>query len=194
MIGRVAGEVGTRLSLVGPGAGRLEDVVADAVSPAWADRFARAVAPLREAASRAVSPLPETVRLLDLLGLDLMTPAKVQAAWREDGRSTRTVLGADVRGAVTADLDTDGPHAVIAGAAGVGKTELLTALVSSLRWRTAPTGSRWCWCAVPRSTRSPRPTAWRCAPTCRTRSATWTSPTGAAPGSPRGTARGTDAA
>ncbi|MGA4542917.1 FHA domain-containing protein [Uniformispora flossi] len=138
VIGRVAGEVGTRLSLVGPGAGRLEDVVADAVSPAWADRFARAVAPLREAASRAVSPLPETVRLLDLLGLDLMTPAKVQAAWREDGRSTRTVLGADVRGAVTADLDTDGPHAVIAGAPGVGKTELLTALVSSLAVANRP--------------------------------------------------------
>ncbi|MDI2131421.1 FHA domain-containing protein [Yinghuangia seranimata] len=138
VIGRVTGEVGTRLALVGPGATRIEDIVADAVSPAWADRFARAVAPLREAATRAASPLPETVRLLDLLGLDLMTPAKVLAAWRESGRGTRGVLGADVRGAVTVDLDDDGPHAVIGGTAGSGKTEMLAALIASLAVANRP--------------------------------------------------------
>ncbi|MCF2533967.1 FHA domain-containing protein [Yinghuangia soli] len=138
VIGRVTGEVGTRLSLVGPGTARIEDIVADAVSPAWADRFARAVAPLREAVTRTVSPLPESVRLLDLLGFDLMTPAKVLGSWREAGRSARGVLGADVRGAVTVDLDTDGPHMVIGGAAGAGKTEMLTALITSLAVANRP--------------------------------------------------------
>lgn len=138
VIGRVTGEVGTRLSLIGPGANRIEDIVADAVSPAWADRFARALAPLREAAARTVSPLPETVRLLDLLGFDLMTPAKVLGSWREGGRSPRGVLGADVRGAVTVDLDADGPHMVIGGTAGSGKTELLAALVTSLAVANRP--------------------------------------------------------
>ncbi|UGQ09572.1 FHA domain-containing protein [Yinghuangia sp. ASG 101] len=138
VIGRVVGEVGTRLSLIGPAAHRIEEIVTDAVSPAWADRFARALAPLREAAARRVSPLPETVRLLDLLGFDLMTPAKVLGAWRESGRTARGVLGADVRGAVTVDLGADGPHMVIGGTAGSGKTELLTALVASLAVANRP--------------------------------------------------------
>lgn len=138
VIGRVTGEVGTRLSLIGPGANRIEDIVADAVSPAWADRFARALAPLREAATRTASPLPESVRLLDLLGFDLMTPAKVLGSWREAGRGARGVLGADVRGAVTVDLDADGPHLVVGGTAGSGKTEALTGLVTSLAVANRP--------------------------------------------------------
>ena len=153
-IARVSGEVGTRLDVtvtgeagasgaaigpgVGPGPRRIEEVVADAVSSAWADRFARALAPLREATRRVTSPLPESVRLLDLLNLDLLTPAKLLAGWRAGGRSPRAVLGSDARGPVAVDLSTEGPHVVIGGAAGSGRSELLASILCSLAVANRP--------------------------------------------------------
>ncbi|MFI6588272.1 FHA domain-containing protein [Embleya sp. NPDC050493] len=137
-VAHVTGEVGTRIDVIGPGTRRVEDVVADAVSSAWADRFARALAPLREATRRVTSPLPESVRLLDLLNLDLLTPAKLLAGWREAGRSPRAVLGSDARGAVTVDLSTEGPHVVIGGAAGSGRSELLASVLCSLAVANRP--------------------------------------------------------
>ncbi|MGC0420752.1 FHA domain-containing protein [Embleya sp. AB8] len=137
-VAHVTGEVGTRIDLLGPGTRRIDDVVADAVSSAWADRFARALAPLREATRRVTSPLPESVRLLDLLNLDLLTPAKLLAGWREAGRSPRMVLGSDARGAVTVDLSTDGPHVLIGGAAGSGRSELLASVLCSLAVANRP--------------------------------------------------------
>ncbi|MYW00671.1 FHA domain-containing protein [Streptomyces sp. SID3343] len=138
VVAHVTGEVGTRLDVVGPGTRRVDDVVTDAVSSAWADRFARALAPLREATRRVTSPLPESVRLLDLLNLDLLTPAKLLAGWREAGHSPRVVLGADARGAVSADLSQDGPHIVIGGAAGSGRSELLASILCSLAVANRP--------------------------------------------------------
>ncbi|GCE02043.1 FHA domain-containing protein [Embleya hyalina] len=137
-VAHVTGEVGTRIDLLGPGTRRSTDVVADAVSSAWADRFARALAPLREATRRVTSPLPESVRLLDLLNLDLLTPAKLLAGWREAGHSPRAVLGSDARGAITVDLSAEGPHVVIGGAARSGRSELLASVLCSLAVANRP--------------------------------------------------------
>ncbi|WP_314175579.1 FtsK/SpoIIIE domain-containing protein [Streptomyces winkii] len=66
----------------------------DAVSAAWAERFARAMAPLREsqegrarsgAAARSVVTLPRSSRLLDELGLARATPAALLSRWAEPG-------------------------------------------------------------------------------------------------------------
>lgn len=111
-------------------------VTVDAVGEAWAERFARALAPLREAeAPRTRSPLPDSARLLDALDLALATPAKVSARWAElpaTGGSTATVLGAAAEGRCSVDLAKDGPHLLVGGAPGSGKTELLRSVAASL--------------------------------------------------------------
>ncbi|MFI6035744.1 FHA domain-containing protein [Streptomyces sp. NPDC051315] len=118
----------------------------DAVSPAWAERFARALAPLRpdgaaggERPARLSAPLPQSARLLDELGLARATPASLMARWADAADDTEAlggrawaVLGAGPRGPVTADLAAEGPHLLIEGPAGSGRTELLRAVVASL--------------------------------------------------------------
>ncbi|MFJ7078225.1 FHA domain-containing protein [Streptomyces sp. NPDC098781] len=117
----------------------------DAVSLAWAERFARALAPLRteggvgERHARVSVPLPQAARLLDELGLARATPASLMARWADAaddpqalGGRACAVLGAGPRGPVGADLGVDGPHLLIEGPPGSGRTELLRAVVASL--------------------------------------------------------------
>ncbi|WP_344599466.1 FHA domain-containing protein [Streptomyces glaucus] len=117
----------------------------DAVSAAWAERFARALAPLRTDAAggerqpRVSAPLPRTARLLDELGLARATPASLMARWADAADDTealggrvQAVLGAGPRGPVVVDLAAEGPHLLIEGPAGSGRTELLRAVVASL--------------------------------------------------------------
>ncbi|MGW4599705.1 FHA domain-containing protein [Streptomyces sp. NPDC004457] len=136
-----------RLARVAPGGpvGPGSPATVDAVSAAWAERFARALAPLRpdgpagEHHARVATPLPQSARLLDELGLARATPASLMARWadaaddtRSLGGRARAVLGAGPRGPVTVDLVADGPHLLIEGPAGSGRTELLRAVVASL--------------------------------------------------------------
>ncbi len=127
----------------------------DGVSGPWADRCARALAPLRESTVTdgpgrekeqggvglvRVVPvaLPKTCRLLDELGLARATPAAVLARWPEAGGKETVlppgaalVFGAGRRGSVVADLAEVG-HGLVTGPSGSGKTELLHALAASL--------------------------------------------------------------
>ncbi|WP_443742609.1 FtsK/SpoIIIE domain-containing protein [Streptomyces pactum] len=117
----------------------------DAVSAAWAERFARALAPLRPSgaaygagAGRGAAALPATARLLDELGLARATPASLLARWAAaadevpTGGRTLAVLGAGVAGPLSVDLAADGPHLLIDGGPGTGKTELLRSVAASL--------------------------------------------------------------
>lgn len=124
----------------------------DAVSGAWAERFARALAPLREpegtatrtgTATRAAVTLPRSARLLDELGLARATPAALLSRWAGaagdgDGLGGGTaahgslVFGAGPRGPVEAELTAERGHVLVRGAAGAGKTELLRSLGASL--------------------------------------------------------------
>ncbi|MFE7299678.1 FtsK/SpoIIIE domain-containing protein [Streptomyces sp. NPDC057579] len=143
----LSGDVATALRVVQPGSGPNGTVATvDAVSVAWAERFARALAPLREAeagagpggptAPRAAVPLPESARLLDELGLARATPASLMARWAAaqdtDRPGAAAVLGAGPHGPVVADLAADGTHLLVEGAAATGKTELLRSLAASL--------------------------------------------------------------
>ncbi|WP_030024697.1 FtsK/SpoIIIE domain-containing protein [Streptomyces monomycini] len=143
----LSGDVATALRVVQPGSGPNGTVAAvDAVSGAWAERFARALAPLSEAdtgdglggrpARSAAVPLPDTSRLLDELGLARATPASLMARWAaasDPGRAgAPAVLGAGPRGPLCADPATDACHLLVTGGPGSGKTELLRSLAASL--------------------------------------------------------------
>ncbi|MEU4106852.1 FtsK/SpoIIIE domain-containing protein, partial [Streptomyces tanashiensis] len=135
----LSGDVATALRLLRTSGGRLAGHgtvgVVDAVSVAWAERFGRALAPLRP--ETAASPhgraaaLPPSARLLDELGLARATPASLMARWASAGDGT-AVLGAGPRGPLAVDLTKEGPHLLIEGPAGSGRTELLRSIAASL--------------------------------------------------------------
>ncbi|MEV7215586.1 FtsK/SpoIIIE domain-containing protein [Kitasatospora cineracea] len=143
-VGTVTGEVSTRLTLDRPANGtreRLADVALDAVSPAWAERLARTLAPLTEAGTGASprGPLPEALRLLDLLRSESLSPARLAEGWQAlpAGAGGATALLGTARGAggeenCAVDLAEDGDHLLIGGGPGSGKSELLRSLAASL--------------------------------------------------------------
>ncbi|WP_329464910.1 FtsK/SpoIIIE domain-containing protein [Streptomyces sp. NBC_01431] len=136
----LSGDVATALRLVriagGRPAGYGTVAAVDAVSRPWAERFARALAPLRTgeggaATGRLASSLPQSSRLLDELGLARATPASLMARW-ESAPDGAVVLGTGPHGPVGVDLASDGPHLLVEGPAGSGRTELLRAVAASL--------------------------------------------------------------
>ncbi|MFI8963684.1 FtsK/SpoIIIE domain-containing protein [Streptomyces sp. NPDC053493] len=137
----LSGDVATALRLLrtagGRAAGHGTVGVVDAVSVAWAERFGRALAPLRTETAggtgrgRAAAALPPAARLLDELGLARATPASLMARWASSSDGT-AVLGAGPRGPVAVDLTQEGPHLLIEGPPGSGRTELLRSIAASL--------------------------------------------------------------
>ncbi|PRY51828.1 S-DNA-T family DNA segregation ATPase FtsK/SpoIIIE [Geodermatophilus tzadiensis] len=124
---QVAGETGDTGLLDGDGADRTELAV-DRLPRAVAARLARDLAPL--APVRPSAGLPAVVRLLDLVGGGPGAP--VAPEWSRDRGALRARLGIGVDGVVEVDLCRDGPHALVAGTTGSGKSELLRTLVAAL--------------------------------------------------------------
>ena len=87
----------------------------------------------------AGSELPERVRYTEMSGLTPTADAVLQR-WAESpaGRSARAPIGLAADHIVAVDLLRDGPHALIAGTSGSGKSELLQTLVASLALANMP--------------------------------------------------------
>ena len=111
----------------------VEDIRADLPSEEWASRLGRALAPIRDSStSDEGASLPRSARLLDVIGLEPPTSEAIAAHWSSNGRSTIATLGAGLDGPFSVDIRRDGPHALIAGTTGSGKSELLQTLVAAL--------------------------------------------------------------
>ncbi|WSS20459.1 FtsK/SpoIIIE domain-containing protein [Streptomyces sp. NBC_01190] len=140
--GATAGDPGTapfRLRVEQVGAAPVRHVRPDVVSPAWCARVARGLAPLRDVSGEAEGPaLPSASRLLDVLGLEPPTAEGIAARWRVSPRSTRAVVGESYDGPFAIDIRRDGPHGLIAGTTGSGKSELLQTIVASLAVANTP--------------------------------------------------------
>ncbi|MFJ8444526.1 FHA domain-containing protein [[Kitasatospora] papulosa] len=116
-VAMLSGDVATALRLLrtagGQAAGHGTVAAVDAVSVAWAERFGRALAPLRDEGSTALpgrptaAALPPSARLLDELGLARATPASLMARWASTAEEQP---GATLRPAASgaADLETTG--------------------------------------------------------------------------------------
>jgi S-DNA-T family DNA segregation ATPase FtsK/SpoIIIE len=103
------------------------------VTAAWADRLARSLAPVRDVSGDdEAATLPDACRLLDVLGLEPPSAEAIMARWQASGRSALAVIGACYDGPFGIDLRADGPHALIAGTTGAGKSELLQTMIASL--------------------------------------------------------------
>ncbi|MEW2521101.1 FtsK/SpoIIIE domain-containing protein [Actinacidiphila alni] len=104
----------------------------DLVASAWCDRVARALAPLRDVSPENDSGLPDEVRLLDLLGQEPPDARLLVDRWSRRPATTTFVLGTGYDGPMSLDLVRDGPHGLVAGTTGSGKSELLQSFVASL--------------------------------------------------------------
>jgi S-DNA-T family DNA segregation ATPase FtsK/SpoIIIE len=91
----------------------------------------------------AGSGLPRDLSLSSLLASEsgtTLTAAGIVATWVAAGAdpSPRTLIGMAADGAVDIDLVRDGPHGLIAGTTGAGKSELLRSLVAGMAAGASP--------------------------------------------------------
>lgn len=111
----------------------VEHVLLDEPGDDWCERLARALAPVRDVSALADDgAVPSSSRLLDVLGMPEARLEDVLRSWRRARPTTRAVIGEDAEGTFTVDVRADGPHALIAGTTGSGKSELLQTLIASL--------------------------------------------------------------
>ncbi|MER6420876.1 FtsK/SpoIIIE domain-containing protein [Streptomyces sp. NPDC001137] len=136
----VVEEPGQTVRLGRSGKGTVGGIRPDGVSLDWCRSLARAMGPLRDPGGddEEAAVLPGAARLLDVLALDPPQAAGVKARWAAGGRSTRAAVGVSLDGPFFLDLRRDGPHALVAGTTGSGKSELLQTLVASLAVANRP--------------------------------------------------------
>ncbi|MFK0109178.1 FtsK/SpoIIIE domain-containing protein [Streptomyces sp. NPDC091217] len=128
-----------RLRVEQSGALRKRNVRPDFVTAAWCGRLARSLSPLRDISGETEdSALPGSSRLLDVLQLEPPTRDAIAARWRMGGQSTMAVIGESYDGPFGIDLRRDGPHGLIAGTTGSGKSELLQTIVAALAVANTP--------------------------------------------------------
>lgn len=135
----------------------LTPVALDTTGAQEVEDLARGLAPVVDLGARVVdaSDIPRHVGHLALLGRELGDGADaVIERWQESGSildgpysplsashkagHLRAVLGQSAAGAHTIDLRSDGPHALVGGTTGAGKSELLQAWILSMATTNSP--------------------------------------------------------
>ncbi|MFN3216542.1 MAG: FtsK/SpoIIIE domain-containing protein [Acidimicrobiales bacterium] len=122
-----------------PGAGTtIPQVVIAGIGEDLARRAARALARHEDPElDEVTSSLPARVALLDLLGAGAASAEAMATSWAAATRCA-TPIGIGADGAVEIDLDADGPHVLVGGTTGSGKSELLRSLIAGLAAGSSP--------------------------------------------------------
>ena len=115
------------------------EITMEALDVSRASNIARALAPLRDVTQKSgTGEIPASVLLLDLLEMNDPDASDVLRRWN----SASTSLGADIgltsSGVYHLDLRRHGPHGLVAGTTGSGKSELLQTIVAALAATHAP--------------------------------------------------------
>ncbi|MBD8726854.1 FtsK/SpoIIIE domain-containing protein [Frigoribacterium sp. CFBP 13707] len=118
---------------------RVDDVVLAGVTLEAAEECARHLAHFDD--PELIVPgasLPSLVRLPELLGHQALDAQAIRAMWAAD-TGVSTPIGSAETGVLTLDLVEDGPHGLVGGTTGSGKSEFLRSLVAGLAARNDPT-------------------------------------------------------
>ena len=121
----VADDPGATVIAYPPGDER-RTAVADRIDAGLAEQLARSLAGAGDGRPNA-STIPRTCHLTDLID-----HADPETRWRRSTGAADTTIGMGAGGPVRIDLDRDGPHVLVAGSTGAGKSELLQCLVAGL--------------------------------------------------------------
>lgn len=114
-------------------------VLLDGMSLAHVEQLGRSLCSLQHVSGVGdEAMLPTSVRMVDLLGIDLDDHSALVHRWEQRPRNTYVVVGANADGEFALDISRDGPHALVAGTTGSGKSEFLQALVIGLAMANRP--------------------------------------------------------
>jgi S-DNA-T family DNA segregation ATPase FtsK/SpoIIIE len=144
----------TRVSFVRTGL-VIESVTADYLDPDVAMQLARSLSPVVDAGEvvQDSSDIPESIHLLELLGHDVAdSPSAVAERWEQNASvhnrtgspvprkagKLRAVVGSSGVNPLYLDLRSDGPHALVGGTTGSGKSEFLQAWALSMATEYSP--------------------------------------------------------
>ncbi|MCR5508493.1 MAG: hypothetical protein K6F34_07390 [Lachnospiraceae bacterium] len=119
------------------------EIMFDHISPSAADRYARRIAGMCRYVNRAVRPVPSRVTLPELYEKDFIYEDDIRGFWRNNdpANSLRAPIGISTDSRIVSlDLHekAHGPHGLVAGMTGSGKSELLQTLILSLAVRYPP--------------------------------------------------------
>lgn len=121
---------------------RIDAVTLDACSPQRALLAARWMAPLVDLAGVEVAAaIPDQIDLVELMDVDLGDPDDLIRRWAQvdaAGGDGVVVLGADGSGAIELDLVSEGPHVLVGGTTGAGKSAMLRSWLASMALRSSP--------------------------------------------------------
>ena len=124
---------------------------ADLVPLDVARQVARRLAGVKDVtAGGARGQIPRQVSLIELLDLTELSASRIVERWRQGGAGVHAPVGCSAAGTFQLDLRADGPHALVGGTTGAGKSELLQTVVASLAL-----------CAALALTIAPRARNWR---------------------------------
>ncbi|GAA4429382.1 FtsK/SpoIIIE domain-containing protein [Georgenia halophila] len=136
---------------------RYENVRVEGVSNAYMHTFAKRLAPVVDASTvvHDASDIPNAVMFLSLVGREVAEdPNAVVDRWRQNNTiidrsdaprprlkkagNLRAIVGQGASDAMTLDLRTQGPHALVGGTTGAGKSEFLQAWVLGIASAHSP--------------------------------------------------------
>ncbi|WP_146364087.1 FtsK/SpoIIIE domain-containing protein [Arthrobacter yangruifuii] len=118
---------------------RVEDIILGGLDQEEALRCAMRVAHFDDPElSVPGASLPSLVRLPGLLGYERPEPATIRQLW-QTSTGISTPIGTGEDGDLSLDLVKDGPHGLVGGTTGSGKSEFLRSLVAGLAARNDPT-------------------------------------------------------
>ena len=122
-------------------AATIEGIRVDEVIDDWFPTTGRRLAPVRDVSdTHGDAALPPSARLLEVLSMEDPSVAAISARWTASPRSTRAVVGYSLDGPFALDLVQHGPHGLVAGTTGSGKSEFLQTVVASLAVANRPDG------------------------------------------------------
>ena len=111
----------------------------EGISTDHALAIARALSPVRDAGlGPRVRSVPTRIGLWEALGISEPDTSQVREGWRTTGAGRAIRLGATGGPALDIDLRRDGPHALIGGTTGAGKSELLRSMVAAIAYAHPP--------------------------------------------------------